>query len=249
MKPFVHRYENDDREPTRREAWHDLLRRTLLPAVVVWFAIVGLGLLIRGPLHGLPEEDVVNEGLVETRTPLLNTLTMFWSNIGQTEFLIAACVIAMFILWRRTKQWWLVLVPAIAVSVQAIIFMSAALVVGRTRPEVDQLESSPPTSSYPSGHTGAAMAFYLTLALLAQRIANPVLRWIATILCVLVPFAVGFARLYRGMHHPSDVGAGAVNGFACALLAWRYLRRGEGDTDDTATGMNEQVQGLRGLNG
>ena len=40
-----------------------------------------------------------------------------------------------------------------------------------------------------------------------------------------MPLLVGYARLYRGMHHLSDIVIGAVNGVICMLLAWNYLRR------------------------
>jgi undecaprenyl-diphosphatase len=38
-----------------------------------------------------------------------------------------------------------------------------------------------------------------------------------------VPCAVGLSRLYRGMHHPSDVVAGVVLGTLCILLAHRVV--------------------------
>jgi undecaprenyl-diphosphatase len=222
---FLHRYELDTSAPTSRQFWRDLSRRALLPGVGLWLVIVGVGLLIVGPLGGLPAEAGVSEWFVSRRTDALNTLTMFLSGIGQTEFLIGACALGIALIWWKTKQWWFAAVPGIAVSLQAIIFLTSALVVGRTRPEVEHLDDSPPTSSYPSGHTGAATAFYLTLAALCQRIGNPVLRWIATVLCVLVPFAVGIGRMYRGMHSLTDVTMGFVNGVACAVLAWGYLQR------------------------
>lgn len=225
MHEFLHRYELDTSAPTSRQFWHDLSRRALLPAVGLWLLIVGVGLLIVGPLGNLPSEAGVNEWFVSRRTDALNTLTTVLSGIGQTEFIIGACALAIGLIWWRTKQWWFAVVPGLAVSLQAIVFLTSALVVGRTRPEVEQLDVSPPTSSYPSGHTGAATAFYLTLAALCQRIGNPVLRWVATILCVLVPFAVGVGRMYRGMHSLTDVTMGFVNGVACAVLAWGYLRR------------------------
>jgi undecaprenyl-diphosphatase len=108
-----------------------------------------------------------------------------------------------------------------------MVFVTSAAVVGRERPDVEQLDDSPPTSSYPSGHTGASTAFYLVLAILAQRITRPALRWAATATCLLVPVLVAFARLYRGMHQPTDVALGVVNGVVCAWLAWRYLRRSD----------------------
>ncbi|GAA3223562.1 phosphatase PAP2 family protein [Oerskovia jenensis] len=225
MHPFVHRYELDTTRPTRREVARDLALRAFLPGVALWVVIVGLGFLIKGPLDNLPGEAGVNQALVDLRTPFLDNVTEMLSAIGMTEFIIGACVLAVALIWWRTRQWWFALVPALAVSLQALIFLTSSLVVGRTRPEVDMLDHAPPTSSFPSGHTGASTAFYLTLALLAQRVQNPALRVVLTVLAVLVPFAVGFARLYRGMHSLTDVLAGLVNGVVCAVLAWGYLRR------------------------
>ena len=174
MHTFLHRYELDTSAPTRKEAWRDFAERVLLPAVGLWVVIVGAGLLITGPLGNLPGEAVVNEWFVEQRTPALNSLTAVLSAIGTTEFIIGACVLFVALFWWRTKQWWLAIVPPQAIAVQAIVFMTAALVVGRERPDVEKLDDSPPTSAYPSGHTGASTAFYVVLAMLAQRIGNRV---------------------------------------------------------------------------
>ena len=62
---------------------------------------------------------------------------------------------------------------------------------------------------------------------MCQRISNPVLRWVLTVVCLVIPFLVAYARLYRGMHHLSDVVVGFLNGLTCAILAWLYLRRSD----------------------
>ncbi|MCK6209269.1 phosphatase PAP2 family protein [Georgenia sp. EYE_87] len=222
---FLHRWERDTSRPTVRAALTDLGRRALLPVVPLWALVVGTGFLIVGPLNSLPEEDAVNEAFVSERTPLLDTVTSVLSNIGGTLFIISACLVAIAVLWWRTRQWWLAVVPGIAVALQALVFITSSAVVGRGRPDVEQLDVAPPTSSFPSGHTGASTAFYLTMAMLAQRIRRPVLRRTATIACVLVPPLVATARLYRGMHSATDVAVGFLNGIACALIAWHYLRR------------------------
>ncbi|GII99753.1 undecaprenyl-diphosphatase [Sediminihabitans luteus] len=223
--PFVHRYEIDTSRPTVGEAARDLGLRALLPAVALWAVITGIGLLIVGPLNDLPAEEGVNDWFAENRSGWGDTVSGWFSLAGSTPFVIAMTVITCLVLLWRSRQWWFAVVPAIAVSVQALVFVTAATVVGRDRPEVEKLDDSPPTASYPSGHTGASTALFFTLAMLAQRIEHTGLRWTVTILCVAEPLLVGTARLYRGMHHVTDVGFAIVNGLVCVLLAWAYLRR------------------------
>jgi membrane-associated PAP2 superfamily phosphatase len=197
--------------------------------------VVAVGMLVVGPLGDPPAEDAAVRAMEAVRTPVLDTLTSLWSNVGATELVVAACALTIGLLWWRTRRWWFAVVPAIAVAVQAAVFVTTAAVVQRERPEADALDTAPPTSSFPSGHVGASTAFYLTLALLAQRIEHRALRWAATTACLVVPVLVAYARLYRGMHHPSDVVVGALNGLACACLAWGYLRRGDrGSADRSA---------------
>ena len=222
---FLTRYSQDRSAPPVGSALRDLAVRAVAPGILLWGAIVLGGLLIQGPLDGLTAEESINEDVQETRTARWDTVTMVWSHIGNTEIVIGVCVLAVGLLWWRTREWWRALVPAIAISLQATVFVIATAVVGRPRPEVAHLDPAPPTSSYPSGHVGAATALYVSFALLAQSVERPALRRAVTALCLVVPFLVAWARLYRGMHHLSDILIGAVNGLACALLAWAYLRR------------------------
>ena len=222
---FLRRYSDDPSRPTVAQAGVDLSRRTLLPATALWAAIVAVGFLLVGPLGSLPGEVRINRALEASRTPAWNTLTSVSSHVGGTQLVVVAALIAVALIWWRTKQWWFAVVPVIAISVQSAVFVTAAAVVARERPEVTQLDDAPPTSSFPSGHVGASTALYITLAMASQRIGHPALRAVATGLCLLVPLLVAYARLYRGMHHLTDVVVGLANGMACAWLAWRYLRR------------------------
>lgn len=222
---FIHRYEIDSSRPTVGSALRDLALRVLAPAVVLFGLIVGLGFLIMGPLDNLPWEDDLSKSVAAGRTELWNSITMVWSRIGNTEIVIGVCVIVVALVWWRTKQWWYAVVPAIAIAVQASVFVAATTLTDRKRPAVEHLDPAPPTSSYPSGHMGASTALYLTFALMAQRIETVWLRRVVTVVCAIVPLLVGYARLYRGMHHLVDILVGLVNGVVCALLAWNYLRR------------------------
>jgi undecaprenyl-diphosphatase len=89
---------------------------------------------------------------------------------------------------------------------------------------VQKLDASPPTGSYPSGHTGASTGLYLSFALLALAIHRSWLRVLTIIVCLCLPLLVAYARLYRGMHHPTDIAAAFLNGTVCALLAYAWYR-------------------------
>jgi undecaprenyl-diphosphatase len=208
-----------------RQDLTQLVTRAIAPGVVVWAAIVGFGFLITGPLTGLStSEESVSKTLASDRTRTWNTITMYWSHIGNTEYVIAVCILVSLIILWRTKDLLFSLVPVIAISLQATIFVLATLVIGRPRPKVSHLDPAPPTSSYPSGHVGASTALYLAFALLAQRIERTWLRVLTTVVCLLLPLLVTYARLYRGMHHVTDVGVGMLNGIICAVLAYAWWR-------------------------
>ena len=215
--------------PDRRTAVRGLLLGALAPGMVLWLAIAGFGLLLTGPFKGWDRsESDLNGSLQDTRTRTWDSLTALWSHIGNTEIIIGVCIVVVAVVWWRTRRWWFAVIPAIAISLQAIIFVTVSAVIGRPRPEVPHLDPAPPTSSYPSGHVGASVALYTSLAIMATTIERTWLRRTVIGVCSVVPILVAYARLYRGMHHLSDVVVGAINGLVCAGLAAACLihRRG-----------------------
>jgi len=210
--------------PDRRTAVRGLLLRALAPGIVVWLAIAAVGLLLTGPLKGWNHsESGLNRTLQDLRNPTWDSVTALWSHVGNTEIVIGVTLLAVLGVWWRTRRWWFAVIPAIAISLQAAIFVTVSTVIGRPRPDVPHLDPAPPTSSYPSGHVGASVALYTSLAIMATRIERTWLRRTVIGVCSIIPALVAYARLYRGMHHLSDVVVGALNGLACAALAARCL--------------------------
>jgi membrane-associated phospholipid phosphatase len=235
--PFLTRYEDDPSRPSVGAALRDVAIRVVPPGVLLWMVVTGFGLLlVDGPLRGFGREETeVNEWLEDRRTSTWDGITYVVSALGNTQLIIGTCIVAVAVLYWKTRQWWFAAVPALAVMTQSVIFFFAAHVTGRGRPPVEQLDTSPPTTSYPSGHASAATALYVVLLLLATRISNKYLRTGLIVLFALMPFMVASARVYRGMHQPTDVAVSLVNGAVCALLAWNYLRRDDRtDAPETA---------------
>ncbi|WP_374114632.1 diacylglycerol kinase family protein [Streptomyces cellostaticus] len=190
--------------------------------------MVGLGLLITGParhLWPLAAEDRVDESLARARTATLTTLSSIASEAGNTMTVIAVTLATCLglILVPRLPMWRQASFLALAVALQSAVFLVITTAVDRHRPEVHRLDGSLPTSSYTSGHTGAATAVWGGLAVLAlTRLRGPWRTAAACLLCA-VPLLVGLARLYRGMHHPTDVVGGLVNGSLSLLIVGRAL--------------------------
>ena len=187
---------------------------------------VSIGLVL-GSSHLASVDDRderVNRWFVGQRTPLDDRLTSFASTVANTPAVvaIAAVAVVLFALAHRRRQ---AAILVVGLSLEVTVFLTATLAVDRERPDVPKLDDAPPTSSFPSGHTAAAVVLYLGLALLcSSAVRQVVARAALLVVAALVPAGVAIARLYRGMHHPTDVMAGALLGLACLGLAVLIVR-------------------------
>ncbi|MES2275156.1 MAG: phosphatase PAP2 family protein [Bacteroidota bacterium] len=84
-------------------------------------------------------------------------------------------------------------------------------------PDVIFGKSSSPDYSFPSGHTSVAFATATSLSL-----AFP--KWYVIAPSFAYAGAVGYSRMYLGVHYPSDVLAGAVVGTGSAFLTWKLQK-------------------------
>lgn len=97
---------------------------------------------------------------------------------------------------------------------------------GRPRPDIVPHGVYVYSNSFPSGHSLMSSATYLTLAVLLASLES---RWSIKLtffaLAMLLMGAIGFSRVYLGVHWPSDVLGGWCAGAAWAMAAWIALRQ------------------------
>ena len=201
---------------------------TVVGAVVLSALAIAIGLLLVHvllPFHALGRADEdVNDWLAAHRTHGLNTATFVGSAVGDIPAvpgLVALTALVSAVL----RRWRVAAFMVGAILIEVTTYRVTSLLVHRERPTVPRLDHLPVNQSYPSGHVAASVVVYVGLALLLTSWARK--RWV-TVACwtlaVALPVLVACSRLYRGMHHPTDAGVGALVGFgaiAIALLAAR----------------------------
>ncbi|MEV4658955.1 phosphatase PAP2 family protein [Micromonospora sp. NPDC049301] len=208
-----------------------IVRRVLLPMSLLLGVMVLLGVLVTrvfARTWPFTVEDAVNRELAADRTPAWNDVSLVFSTLASTQMIVVVTVLVALGLRLWLKRWREPLFLCAAVTAQALVFLLTTLAIDRRRPAVEHMDVSPPTSSFPSGHTSAAMALYVGIAvLLALRTRSTGAKVAWWTLLLVVPLGVALTRMYRGMHHPSDVVASFLNGGTCvAIMARSVLDRG-----------------------
>jgi membrane-associated phospholipid phosphatase len=210
--------------------WQEL--RTVARRYLPWWFTVGvvvvlLGLLITKVLEdtGFADADAgLDRWLEKQRTPTGETITHIGTLFGETPTIVGLTAVTVVVFRLVFHRWRESVILAIAVSGQALIFLVTTILIDRERPPVQHLDDSPPTSSFPSGHTAAATAYWLGTALiLAWHTRHIWLRWLLVTVGVLIPLGVASCRLYRGMHYPTDAGTSFLLGLALLFLAFHAL--------------------------
>jgi membrane-associated phospholipid phosphatase len=189
----------------------------------------GMGKLVTGALDGsLGELDRdIATSFEESRTPTMNDVSYWGSMMSETavKIVLTGVVAAVMIaVWRRWND---ALLVALALILEACIFLTVTLLVGRARPDVVRLDSSPVDSSFPSGHVAAAVVYGAFVLIVARHTTK---RWpVIAAFCIAaaVSVIVAWARMYRGMHHLSDVVAGVMLGLLSLWVTWLVMRRAE----------------------
>lgn len=147
---------------------------------------------------------------------LMRLATAIGDTIGRIAIL---AVVFPLLLWRqqRADALWLALMMAGGTALNLILKQLFAAPRPDLLPHLDVVHSY----SFPSGHAAGNMMLFGALAMLAARRS---VYWAAGVMIALI----GVSRVWLGVHWPSDVMAGWVEGFGWLLLCrvWLPARRG-----------------------
>lgn len=143
--------------------------------------------------------------------------------LGGFTFLTLATIVALllFSFHGKRRQAWILAGAVLAAQVSSEVLKTF---YDRPRPSLVPHGSFVYTQSFPSGHSTLSATVFLTLAtLIASVEARASTKILIYVLAVLTTIAVGFSRVYLGVHWPSDVLAGWSLGATWAFGAWIVL--------------------------
>jgi membrane-associated phospholipid phosphatase len=157
----------------------------------------------------------------------LKNVAGFLSNWGDWPQLMVFGSIGLVLAWWRRNRFFgkLLLCMMMAATIAGAIVNSVRILSGRARPnnteahqewnglwrDREVLLFKNKYHAFPSGHTGAAFAFF-GVPVFARR-------WYGWWM-LLIAVAIGWSRIYLNVHHFSDVTAGVFVGLLTAYLVW-----------------------------
>lgn len=176
----------------------------------------------------LARMDTMVQHFLQTHgTEVGETIFFGVSYFGAPVLFVAVVATVLWFAWRRDWQ----RAGALALTSGSGVALSNVLkmVFHRGRPETATEFITRHTWSFPSGHAMNSMISYGFLALLLLEFVTGRRERIAVVvLTVVLIAAIGFSRLYLGVHYLSDVGGGWIAGAAWLLVCASGYRFAQG---------------------
>ncbi len=200
----------------------------------------GLGALIRYSV--LQAFDLkATLAIQRERLPSVDSVMVGLTNAGDPIVVPALGILSAGLFWRQG------LPRAAKLMLGSILSIPANVVLknfwDRARPDAEIVNVAVQTAgtSFPSGHTMGATAFYGALAALVWIHLDPRrYRLPLVLLLVAMPIGVGISRIYLGAHWLSDVVAGSALGLLVLVpLVRRYLRAIPAEVEEQAAKKRE----------
>ncbi|EPN29719.1 PAP2 superfamily protein/DedA family protein [Pseudomonas syringae pv. actinidiae ICMP 19070] len=149
----------------------------------------------------------------EHRSEAAQNIVLFVTSIGDFKAQLLAASLLIIVL-AVAKQWRHATFALAATLGTAVANGLLKTFFARARPDV--LVDPLTTYSMPSGHSSAAFALFMTLAVLAGR-GQP----------VRPALAIALSRVYLGVHWPTDVLAGMLLAFCVCAASLAFIQRKE----------------------
>ena len=181
---------------------------------VILFALlaicIGAGITVR--FEGWAYSEAV-ERMSPRMTGIIKTIT----HLGDSASVILFCLL--LIALTKTRKT-IALPVSVAVILSTILNFVMKNIFARERPDILRLINET-SYSFPSGHAMINASLYTMLALLTwEFVHNTTRKAVLTAGCIALPLAIGFSRIYLGVHYAGDILGGWLIGFAISIFVY-----------------------------
>jgi len=209
----------------------------------LFVALVLIALLLWG-FAVLADEFSEQSWLARLDLSVLNWLQLHGSEQGENVFvfvswlggpILFAVDVAFAIVLAVRREWRSFTIWTVAIVGGVVLDEVLKLAFRRARPDVASEFISSHSWSFPSGHAMNSLVTYAMLAyLLRDYVTSARARIAIAIGAAILIVAIGFSRLYLGVHYLSDVTAGYLAGGAWVLACIAAARHEYGRSRETS---------------
>lgn len=182
--------------------------RSLLALLIgVYVPLQGFGVLAQEVLKnegGFPWDVSILLAIHQTSQPQLDVFAVHLTKLGVFWGVFPVSVVVGLVLLKQWR-WRSLTYMIVTISGSVILNRTAKELLHRVRPHLWEPVSQKLTYSFPSGHAMSSMTLVATLVILSWGTRW---RWPTLIFGSVYVVAIGWTRLYLGVHFPSDILAG-----------------------------------------
>ncbi|HEY5874795.1 MAG TPA: phosphatase PAP2 family protein [Ilumatobacteraceae bacterium] len=195
-----------------------------LAAMIGTLTAVGVVLTSTAAFEGVRDWDLsISTDVAEHRTAGAVDVARFITSTGDT-LTILTLMAAITVVLAVLRKWWAMAFVPMAMLAEITTFLSVNHLVGRERPPVDKIGPLPGTFSFPSGHVAATLVCWVGIGVLLVAYGFVKSGVLVAVAGAAMAAAMGWARVYVGMHYTIDVLFGFAMGFAALVLTVITLR-------------------------
>jgi undecaprenyl-diphosphatase len=177
---------------------------------------------------GVVEDLITSDPIVATdirianlffvfRTHILTNIFSWITLLGKSQVILCFIVISVTLFWLWRKKYYILSLFTAVVGSEAFTYLGK-LAFHRPRPELAVYTEH--SFSFPSGHATIAVAFYGFVAYVLVRLVQSWNKKINILFTtILIIIAIGFSRVYLGVHYISDVWSGYLVGAMWLIIA------------------------------
>ncbi len=190
-----------------RQSYSLILLGIILPLVCFF----GIAIAVFASNFSLVWDVTILEKIYAIASPDLDAIAYSLTQLGRAKSIAAIALFVSLFLGSR-KQWRSLSYLLITIIGSGLLNLITKVLFHRHRPTLWESLSPEFDFSFPSGHAMLSLTLVMAIAVLV-----PQRHWRSLFLfCgVLLAIAIGWSRLYLGVHYPSDV----LGGWALAI-AW-----------------------------